>query len=353
MNTMAEEFAERVRHARQSKTALAIRGGGSKSFYGRHSEGETLDVGEHQGIVNYEPTELVLTARAGTPLDNIEAALAESGQMLPFEPPHYGDGATLGGTVACGFSGPRRPYTGAARDFVLGTRVVNGKGETLRFGGEVMKNVAGYDVSRLMVGSLGTLGIVLEASLKVLPRPNAELTLVREATETAALDTMNKLGGKPYPLSATCHDGRHLYVRLSGAETAVSAAATRIGGEALDAGDSFWYSVREQTLAFFAPPGPLWRLSVPASRPPLDLPGTGFIEWGGALRWLRTEAPGEAVWECARHAGGHATLFRTGEKPSPNIFQPLSRSIERLHRNLKDAFDPDGILNRNRMYTAW
>ena len=180
MNVGVQEFADRVGEARRQKATLKIRGQGSKSFYGRPCEGEVVDVSPHQGIVSYEPTELVLTGCAGTSLAAIEAALSEAGQMLPFEPPHYGEGATLGGTLACGFSGPRRPYAGAARDFVLGTQVVTGKGEALRFGGAVMKNVAGYDVSRLMVGSLGTLGIILEASLKVLPRPGAEITLVRE-----------------------------------------------------------------------------------------------------------------------------------------------------------------------------
>jgi len=350
---LADALGERVRAARDSEAALVIRGGGSKGFYGRASEGDVLDVSGHCGIVNYEPTELVLTARAGTPLASIEAVLAESGQMLPFEPPHYADGATLGGTLACGFSGPRRPYAGSARDFTLGTRVITGKGETLRFGGEVMKNVAGYDVARLMVGALGTLGVIVEASLKVLPRPSAEVTRVQEATLATALTTMSELWGQSCPLSASCHDGRRLYLRLSGAETAVSAAARRIGGETLDDGEAFWCSVREQTLPFFAGDGPLWRLSLPASSPPQALDGIGFTEWGGALRWLRSDAPGETVWARARQAGGHATLFRGAQQGDTEVFQALPAAIEGLHRKLKDAFDPNGILNRRCMYAGW
>ncbi len=314
---------------------------------------EPLEVGGHSGIVSYEPTELVITARAGSSLSSIENALAEAGQMLAFEPPHYGDDATLGGTLACGLSGPRRPYAGSVRDFVLGTRVLNGRGETLRFGGEVMKNVAGYDVSRLMVGALGTLGVILEASLKVLPQSTAETTLVREETGDAALEIMNALGGESHPVSASCYDGARLYIRLSGAESAVSAAAAQIGGEAMSDSVAFWRSVREQTLPFFSAEGPLWRISLPAGRPPVELDGSWLVEWGGALRWLRGDAAPDLVWARAREAGGHATLFRPGPTYAGDVFQPLPEPIERLHLRLKDAFDPGRILNRNRMYAAW
>ena len=170
MSAFINDVCERIREAGARKTPLRIRAGGSKDFYGRTLSGEVLDVSSYKGIVAYEPKELVLTVRAGTPLEEVESALAGERQMLPFEPPHFG-GGTIGGAVACGLSGPRRPYAGAVRDFVLGTRIVNGKGEDLSFGGRVIKNVAGYDVSRLMVGSLGTLGVITEISFKVLPAP--------------------------------------------------------------------------------------------------------------------------------------------------------------------------------------
>jgi len=308
-------------------------------------------VAGHRGIVAYEPTELVITARAGTPLSELEATLEERGQMLPFEPPHYGEFATLGGTLACGFSGPRRPYCGSARDFVLGTRVVNGKGERLRFGGEVIKNVAGYDVSRLMVGAVGTLGVILEASLKVLPRPDVEQTIVQEREVDDASSYMNSLGAKPYPLSAACCDGSRLYLRLSGAASAVQAASSRIGGESMDDGNGFWRSVREHTHRFFAGKGPVWRISVPAASPPLELAGPWFIEWGGAQRWFRGDHDVIRIRAAADAAGGHATAFRDAA-PGPEIFHPLPAAAMRLHQALKTAFDPDRVLNRNRLYTG-
>jgi glycolate oxidase FAD binding subunit len=295
---------------------------------------------------------LVITARGGTPLRELEATLAEKGQMLPFEPPHFGPRATLGGTIACGLSGPRRPYAGAARDFVLGTRVLNGRGEILRFGGEVMKNVAGYDVSRLMVGALGTLGIMLDVSLKVLPKPVEEITLAQPGTAAEALEIMNRWAGQPLPLSAGCFDGDRLYLRLSGAAAGVNAARALIGGDLVDDGPAFWDSLREHTHPFFRGAAPLWRLSVPPGAPPLPLSDETLYDWGGAQRWLETDETPDRIREVAAQVSGHATLFRGGDR-SGEVFHPLARPLEALHRNLKQAFDPHGIFNPGRMYRAW
>jgi len=344
----AETLAEAVRAAAAAATPLAIRGGDSKAFYGREATGEPLDVGGHRGIVNYEPTELVVTARAGTPLAALEAALAEQGQMLPFEPPRYGDTATLGGTIACNLSGPRRPYAGAARDFVLGTRIVNGQGEILKFGGEVMKNVAGYDVSRLMTGALGTLGVLLEVSLKVLPRPEREITLVQSATVAEALERLQRWAAQPLPISASCFDGVTLHVRLSGTAGGVAAAAKTIGGEELLGADDYWTSLREQHHPFFTGERPLWRLAVAVDNPALAPPGDWLYEWGGALRWLRSEATAEQIRTSATAAGGHATLYRHGDRD--DAFQRPIDGLMALHRRLKKAFDPHGILNPGRLY---
>jgi len=348
---ISEDLVLRVRQARESGAGIVIQGGGTKGFYGGLGDGEPLAITGHCGIVNYEPTELVVTARAGTCLTEIEATLQEHGQMLAFEPPRFGAGATIGGTLACGFSGPRRPFSGSARDFVLGTRIVNGKGELLRFGGEVMKNVAGYDVSRLMVGALGTLGVIVEVSLKVLPCPAAEITLAQEHDFGDALTVMAEVSGKPYPLSAACHDGTRLFFRLSGAEAAVQAAAKRIGGESIDNGESFWQSVREHTHQFFAGPGPVWRISVPAAAPAMELAGPWFLDWGGAQRWFRGDHDVVRIRAAAEASGGHATAFRDAA-PGPEMFHPMPAAALRLHQALKSAFDPDRILNRNRLYTG-
>jgi glycolate oxidase FAD binding subunit len=350
----AETLAEKVRQAAADRTPLIINGSGSKAFYGRSTPGQArmLDVTGQNGIVSYEPTELVITAAAGTPLREIEATLAEGGQRLGFEPPHFGPEATLGGTIACGLSGPVRPYTGAARDFVLGVRIINGAGEILRFGGQVMKNVAGYDLSRLMAGSLGTLGVLLEVSLKVLPRPGAERTLVQAAGETEAIERFNTWAGRSYPLSGAVWDGEALYLRLSGADSAVASAVERIGGDTLpqrQAG-SFWTGVREQTHSFFATDAPLWRLSVPPASGPLELPGRGLLDWGGAQRWLASDLPAESVFAAARALGGHATLFRNGDRRG-KVFQPLQPALLQLHRRLKTSLDPQGILNPGRLYS--
>jgi glycolate oxidase FAD binding subunit len=348
---MTQAFAERIRESAARRAPLRLRGGGSKDFYGGEPRGEILDTRAHAGVVEYEPTELVVTARCGTPLAELEAQLAAGGQMLPFEPPHFGPAATLGGCVAAGLSGPRRAAAGAVRDFVLGARLVDGRGRELAFGGRVMKNVAGYDVSRLLAGSLGVLGLILEVSLKVLPRPSAEATLRLELPQAKAIEQLNRWAGTPLPISASAWRDGEVTLRLSGAEPAVRAAAQTLGGEALaeDAAARFWAGVREQTDAFFAGDAPLWRLSLPSSTPPLELPEEPLIEWGGALRWLRTRAPASAVREAAARAGGHATLFRGGDR-SAGAFAPLAPAAARLHRELKAVFDPAGIFNPGRLY---
>ena len=536
---LTQALAERVAAAQAEGRPLRIQGGGTKTWLGRAVAGEPLAVGGHRGILSYEPTELVITARAGTPLAEIEAALAERGQWLAFEPPHLspaigladgsldigaivstrssasaGDNAnantnananananasanasadanldaggsayanaggmpgmaTLGGTIACGLSGPARPYAGAARDFVLGVRLINGKGEVLRFGGEVMKNVAGYDLSRLMAGAQGTLGVLLEVSLKVLPRPVAELTLIFELSPAEAIRRFNDWAGQPLPLSAACHDGERAYIRLAGNEAAVRAARLQLGGEVLDdrmlagmampgaaakdmtakdkagavaqgmtvkamagaatqemaeaaaahaptaevatrrgsesgmaadqeaeygarsADRDFWRGVRELRHPFFqAGSAPLWRLSLPPTAPLDPRLGSQFIDWGGAQRWVHSEHP---LWPVAQAAGGHASCYGlrfgrvaravsvaanldpsldpavstadavnaeqaaravspgSGERepaaiPEAEVFQPLPPALLALHRRLKAALDPRGILNPGRIY---
>ena len=351
MDQVLQQFRDRIMSATRSGTALCIRGNGTKDWYGQELNGELLDTTAYSGIISYDPTELVVTARAGTNLREIGKALAEKKQMLAFEPPRFDGLATVGGIVASGLSGPRRQAVGSVRDFVLGTVLMDGKGETLHFGGQVMKNVAGYDVSRLLTGSLGTLGLILEVSLKVLPRPFAQHSLQFAMSEQDALHQLNVWGGQPLPLSASCWVNGNLYVRLSGAQAAVDAAIAKMGGTDLPEAENFWDGVREQTHTFFSEPQQaLWRLSLPTVAPPLALPGEQMIEWGGALRWLRTTADAETIRSVAANAGGHVTLYKGGDK-SVGVFQPLAPAVARIHRNLKQAFDPAGIFNPRRMYT--
>lgn len=330
--------------------SLQIVGGGSKTFYGRAPQGEPLSVTGHRGVISYEPTELVITARAGTTLADVEALLAKHNQMLPFDPPHFSGAATMGGAIATGLSGPRRPYAGSARDFVLGVKVLTGKGEILGFGGQVMKNVAGFDVSRFMAGSLGTLGILLEVSLKVLPRPESEQTLLFECSALDAIRRMNAWAGQPLPLSGAAFDGGRLYLRLSGSTAALNAAREKLGGELAADGAAFWRGVRDHACIFFQGDAPLWRVSVPAATPPLDLPGEWLLDWGGAQRWLKTSCAPATIRELTAKAGGHATLFRGGDRQGA-VFHPLSPALMALHLRLKAAFDPHGILNPGRMYS--
>ena len=354
MQQLVTRYADAVRAAAAAGTPVRPRGGGSKDFYGNALAGEILDTRGYIGVVDYEPTELVVTARAGTPLAELEATLAASGQMLAFEPPHFG-AATLGGCIAAGLSGPRRAAAGSVRDFMLGVRMLDGQGRDLHFGGQVMKNVAGYDVSRLMAGSLGTLGLILEASLKVLPLPPAHATLRFEMPEDAALRSMNLWAAKPLPVSASCFAGNELTLRLSGSQAAVRAAADRLGGE-LDCDAShdqaFWHGLREQTLDFFQGDAPLWRLSVPSNTPALKLAGAQLIEWGGALRWLKSGADARGIRDAAAKAGGHATLFRAPEDSvykTAGAFQQLDAPLLAIHRRLKQEFDPKGIFSPGRM----
>lgn len=341
---------EIVRHAYEERTPLQIHGSNSKEFYGRQISGQHLDVSHHGGIIHYEPTELVITAATGTLLKDIETALAKHNQILAFEPPHFGDEATLGGAIATGLSGPRRPYTGAARDFVLGVKLINGKGELLSFGGEVIKNVAGYDISRLITGSLGTLGVLLEVSLKVLPRPMFETTIINKLPADKALTQMLDYARQPLPLSASCHDGQYLYTRLSGTEQAIKAARQIVAGDELEDGESFWYQLREQQLAFFDSEQTLWRLSIPANTADLKIDGDTFIDWGGAQRWIKSDMDAETIRTIASRLNGHATCFRNGDT-NEEYFQPLSGKLKQLHLNLKLAFDPNCILNPTRMYS--
>ncbi|GAB3455390.1 glycolate oxidase subunit GlcE [Massilia terrae] len=345
-----EYFRERVLAAAARKGALRIRGGGTKDWYGQHFDGDILETRGYRGIVDYEPTELVITARCGTPLAEIESALAERNQMLAFEPPHFGPNASFGGAIAAGLSGPRRANCGAVRDFVLGAKVMDGKGEVLSFGGQVMKNVAGYDVSRLMAGSLGTLGLLLEVSVKVLPCAVRETTLRFDIDEIAALRRLNEWGGQPLPVSASCWHNGVLALRLSGAQAAVDAAVKSLGGDIVENADQFWLALREQQHPFFDGDEALWRLSVPSTTSALVLKGAQLIEWGGAQRWLRAPSDAaESIRATVAAAGGHATLFRGGDK-RVGVFQPLAPAVARIHERMKAAFDPSNVFNPGRMY---
>ena len=361
-------LVERVRAAQADGTPLEIAGHGSKAFYGGPRHGEALHTTGLTGISSYEPTELVVSARAGTPIAELEAALAEHGQCLPFEPPRFRVGSaakgTVGGLVAAGLSGPSRASVGAVRDHVLGATLLNGRAEVLSFGGQVMKNVAGYDVSRLLCGSMGVLGVVLEVSLKVLPVQPATATLRFELDEAAALQQLNAWGGQPLPVSASAWWAGMLLLRLRGARAAVNAAVdtllTRYRGEGVE--DSlatpFWDGLRDHEDEFFVKArtavesntgAALWRLSVPQTAAPIALPGEQLIEWGGAQRWWCTAASAATVREAAQRAGGHATLFRGGDKAA-GVFTPLSAPLQRIQRELKREFDPAGVFNRGRLY---
>jgi glycolate oxidase FAD binding subunit len=337
---------EQVNQALQNVTPLRIQGSNSKAFLGSIVAGEVLDTRSHRGIVSYDPTELVITARCGTPLAELAEVLDAAQQMLPCEPPSFGDDATVGGMIASGLSGPRRPWSGSVRDFVLGTRLITGHGKHLRFGGEVMKNVAGYDLSRLMAGSFGSLGVVTEISLKVLPKPRQCLSISLDIDSDRALLCLAEWGQQPLPISAACHDGQRLHLRLEGGEGSVAAAHDRLGGELLDS--SYWDDLNEHRLSFFDEDQPLWRLSLPNNTPTLSLPGRQLIDWGGAQRWLKSDVEATSIRSIVEEVGGHVTCYNHGLIDSP--FQPLPSTLMRYHRNLKQQLDPRGIFNPGRLY---
>ena len=335
-----------VRQAIDARQPLRAHGHGSKAFYGNPAAGQALDISGHRGVMSYEPGDLVITARAGTPLAELDAVLAAQGQMLGFEPPQFGGRGTLGGAIAAGLSGPRRPWAGSARDFVLGVRAINGHGKSVRYGGETIKNVAGYDLARLYAGSLGAFGVLLEASLRVLPVPEMEITLVLEPADP--LPAMIDWQRRPWPLSGLCVDGGRVYLRLSGTADGVNAARQQIGGEALADGAVFWRALRDLELPFFAGEAPLWRVSLPPAAPPLDLPGDWLLDWGGAQRWLRSPAPPAQVWTAATAAHGHATLVRGGDR-SGGVFQPVPAAQATIEKRLKAELDPVGVFGGGRV----
>jgi glycolate oxidase FAD binding subunit len=359
-DTALEALVDRIKAAHASKTPLCLRGGGSKDFYGGALQGEPLDLTPLAGISSHEPSELVVTVRAGTRLADLEAALAAHGQCLPFEPPRFGAQGTVGGMVAAGLAGPARATAGGVRDYVLGASVLDGRGELLSFGGQVMKNVAGYDVSRLLAGSMGVLGVICEVSLKVLPLPTATATLRFELDQAQALRQLNAWGGQPLPLSASAWWDGMLVLRLSGARAAVESATRQLGGEPIEPAmaATFWGGLRDHGDEFFVGAkkavdggATLWRLSVPQVTGPLKLPGEQLLEWGGAQRWLCTPLPAAQVREAAAGAGGHAVLFR-GRDKTAGVFAPLNPPLDRIHRELKAAFDPAGVFNPGRLYPA-
>ncbi len=352
-NEVVRSLQERVRAAVAARSPLVIRAGGTKDFYGNtiRAENEVLDPRAYCGVIDYEPTELVVTACSGSPLAQVEAALAAHNQMLAFEPPHFGPSATLGGAIASGLAGPRRMASGSIRDFVLGATLLDGRANVLTFGGNVMKNVAGYDVSRALAGSLGTLGMILDISLKVIPRPAMEQTLRFESAEADAIRRTNEWAGQPWPISATAWLDGVLSVRLSGAKAGVRAAQTKLGGEVVDDA-TLWTALREQTHGFFsgAQAATLWRLSLPPTTTPLNL-GATVIEWRGAQRWLWSTAPAADIRAKVTSVGGHATVFRHDERS--DVFHPLAPALAQIHRRLKSEFDPAGIFNPGRMYSSF
>jgi len=359
LNPAVEALVERIREANATRRALSIRAGGTKDFYGEAPVGDLLDVSNLLGVTEHEPTELVVTAPAGQRLVDLESQLGEHGQCLAFEPPRFGAASTVGGMVAAGLAGPSRAAAGSLRDAVLGVTMVSGRGEVMRFGGRVIKNVAGYDVSRLIAGSLGILGVIVEVSLKVLPRADAESTLRFDLKPKAALELLHGWGRRPLPLDASAWWNGNLIVRLRGSAAAIAAATRELGGEAIAsaAAAPFWGCLRDHTDPFFAAAeeaiehqdAALWRLSLPQTAPLLGLAGDELIEWHGAQRWLATALPPAQVRAAAAAVGGHATIFRGGDK-SAGVFAPLSPPLRAIHERLKRSFDPNGIINRGRLY---
>lgn len=343
-------LVETVKNAIAKKEPLGIVGGNTKAFYGRKTaeSARPVEMAAHYGIVSYEPSELYITVRAGTRLSEVNAALEAQNQRLPFEPPEFGQASTIGGVVAAGLSGPRRPWHGAVRDAVLGVKIINGKGEVLRFGGEVMKNVAGYDLSRVMAGAMGTLGILLEVSLKVKPRFPYRQTVAHDVDSERGIKLLRQWSLRALSFTGACHDGERLYVRVCGGQDSLRAALEVVDGATIDNGLELWTSIRDLTHPFFTDQR-LWRLSVPPAAPALNLEGRELIDWGGAQRWLHSDLPADAIRQRARGLGGQATLFR-GHDGSEEVFHPLDSVQLKIHQQFKKSLDPHGIFNPGRLY---
>ena len=350
MSDISKKLVEAVRAAATKGTKLAITGGGSKIFIGREISAEPLPVAGHSGILDYQPSELVLTARAGTSLATITQTLQANDQIIPFEAPVYKSKATLGGTLACNISGPARPWRGSARDATLGLRLINGKGEHLKFGGQVLKNVAGYDVSRLQSGAMGTLGVITEISFRVMPKPAASVTLTSEMAAPDAILHINQLMQRPWPLSGAAWVADKLYLRFEGAERAIEGAIRQLGADSETEFHPIWESIREQSLDFFSADLPTWRFSVDAKASHSMATQPWLIDWGGAQRWLRGSFDKSKLETLAHEMGGHVSLYQHGNRTG-EVFHTLAPSMQKLQRNLKNAFDPKGILNPGRMYS--
>lgn len=349
MKDISEQLVQAVNSARADGRKLNIEGRGTKTFMGREATGDILSLAEHSGVVDYHPVELVLTARAGTPVSEIQAVLEEEGQYLSCESPEFGGQASIGGTLACNLSGPSRPWSGSIRDLVLGTRVINGKGEHLRFGGQVMKNVAGYDVSRLQAGAMGSLGVITEVSFKVMPKPASTMTLVRDMDAQEAVATMNDLAGQPKPLNAAAWLDNKLFLRLSGALSAVEGTAEKWQGNTFEGAEEFWSALCDQQLDYFSGDEPLWRFSVNSSASLASVDDNCLIDWGGSQRWLRGEHDKADLEKMAEAAGGQVSLFKGGDRSS-EVMHTQPEALKRIHQNVKSAMDPDGIFNPGRLY---
>lgn len=349
-NQQIQSLCDSVKHAYEAKQTLKIQGGNSKSFYANHIDAQIISTTNLNGIIEYQPSELYIIAYAGTPLQIIEDTLAEHKQMFSFEPPYYSPSTTLGGTIACGLSGPRRPYADAIRDCILGTDIINGKGEHLSFGGKVMKNVAGYDVSRLMCGAFGTLGIITQASIKVLPKPEHEITLLFDYQQHQAIEHIQRWLNSLIPVTATYFENDHLWIRISGLENIVNKIHKQLGGEKIHSSKIFWQAIKNHQADFFQTDVPLWRCIVPHNANKIMLQGESCFEWNGGLRWIKSEESAEKVFNTCQELNGYASLFRSAEKTA-DCFAPMNNQLKKLHMNLKHAFDPENILNPGRMYS--
>lgn len=343
---------EKVIKAIEQQSPLFIHGGKSKLFYGNPVvAAQSLDVSPHSGVIDYEPSELCITVRAGTPLSTIENLLTENQQILPFEPPHYLETATIGGAIAAGISGPRRAYTGSVRDAILGVQLINGEGEIVNFGGQVMKNVAGYDLSRLMVRSHGTLGVILNVSLRLLPKPESNMTLTFDANQSDALNYFKAIRVQLFPITATAWHNNQVFIRLSGSEALLKNYKKDIKGEELPNADEFWQNIRDHHDRFFQENNkPLWRFSLPPSSEKFArIDSEPLIEWGGAQRWVQTNTPANIIQSIACSRKGYVTLFK-GDLPGFPRFPILEENLLKLHKSLKHKMDPHGIFNPNRIY---